>query len=289
MSDVGGSADAVNLNLNLDDAAAAALPDAGPLVSNTFRPNNIGVGDTFAAPAPVGPYLSPPAATFASAFNGTNPNGTWSLYVTDDVGGDVGNFNGGWQLSITSSAGICQTATAPSIPTGVSAAPKFGKATVTFNTPASNGGSAITGYTVVSNPAGGVDSNAGSTSLSHVVTGLTNGTPYTFRVRATNLVGNSALSAVSNTFTPPGLTDFPLVAGVTPIQAIHIIELPQRIDQQRIRFGQPGFLDHRHSHPAPPRFGRTHHRSVQCCAGAYVAGGMRRCQRIPTQPWAPVS
>src|SRR6185436_20541361 len=65
-----------------------------------------------------------------------------------------------------------------------------------------NGGSAITGYTVASNPAGGVDSNAGSTSTTHVITGLTNGTLYTFKVTATNAIGTGTPSAASNAVTP---------------------------------------------------------------------------------------
>jgi subtilisin-like proprotein convertase family protein len=28
-------------------------------------------------------------------FNGTNPNGTWSLYINDDAGGDTGSVTGG--------------------------------------------------------------------------------------------------------------------------------------------------------------------------------------------------
>ena len=33
-------------------------------------------------------------------FNGTNPNGTWSLYAVDDLGGDIGGIAGGWGLTI---------------------------------------------------------------------------------------------------------------------------------------------------------------------------------------------
>ena len=66
----------------------------------------------------------------------------------------------------------------------------------------SDNGAPITGYTVTSIPAGGVDSNAGATGLSHVVTGLANGTSYTFTVTATNAAGTSDPSAPSKPVTP---------------------------------------------------------------------------------------
>ena len=97
MSDVGGSTAVTGITLTLDDAAAAGLPDTGPLVSGTFKPTNIRAGDPFAAPAPA------PSAntTFSATFNGTSANGTWSLYVVDDLGGDSGSISGGWSVTIT--------------------------------------------------------------------------------------------------------------------------------------------------------------------------------------------
>lgn len=99
MSDAGGSTDVVNADVFFDDAAATGIPDAGPLVAGTYKPTNIGAGDTFPAPAP-----APSANTTLATFNGTNPNGTWSLYVVDDAGGDSGSIAGGWCLELAAEA-----------------------------------------------------------------------------------------------------------------------------------------------------------------------------------------
>lgn len=95
MSDVGGSTDVNNVAVTLDDAAASALPDSTQIVAGTFRPTNSGAIDTFPGPAPSGPYGSA-----LSVFNGADPNGTWSLYVVDDLGGDTGSVSG-WSLTFT--------------------------------------------------------------------------------------------------------------------------------------------------------------------------------------------
>ena len=60
-------------------------------------------------------------------------------------------------------------------------------------------GDAITGYTVTASGGGGQFCNANGVTLSCVVTGLTNGTAYTFSVVAANPVGNSAPIASAST------------------------------------------------------------------------------------------
>ncbi len=90
-------------------------------------------------------------------------------------------------------------AIAPGAPTIGSATAGNAQAEVSFTAPTSTGGSAITGYTVTSNP-GGVTSTGASSPLT--VTGLTNGTAYTFTVRATNSAGTGPASNASNSVTP---------------------------------------------------------------------------------------
>ena len=90
-------------------------------------------------------------------------------------------------------------ATAPGAPTIGTATAGNAQATVAFSAPASNGGSAITGYTVTSSPGGKTGTG---TSSPITVSGLTNATAYTFTVTATNAVGISSASAASNSVTP---------------------------------------------------------------------------------------
>ncbi|NBU50971.1 MAG: hypothetical protein EBS47_13040, partial [Betaproteobacteria bacterium] len=90
--------------------------------------------------------------------------------------------------------------TVPNSPTNVTALAGNGQATVSWTAP-SNSGSAITSYTVTTSPSGLTTTTNGSTTTA-TVTGLTNGIAYTFTVVATNAVGNSTASAVSNSVTP---------------------------------------------------------------------------------------
>lgn len=106
-------------------------------------------------------------------------------------------------MSMRYQAGVL---TASYFPLKVPNAPTIGTATtgdtnasVTFSAPSNIGGGAITGYVVVASPGGAFNSGASSPIT---VSGLTNGTAYTFKAYAINAFGNGPLSAASNSVTP---------------------------------------------------------------------------------------
>jgi subtilisin-like proprotein convertase family protein len=93
LADQGGGTDIANVNLTFDSSVPTSVPT--PIVSGTFKPTAGTFNGT--PPAPAAPY-----GTTLPIFNGTVPNGTWSLYVFDDFApADNGTIAGGWSLNIT--------------------------------------------------------------------------------------------------------------------------------------------------------------------------------------------
>src|SRR5437588_2298351 len=102
-------------------------------------------------------------------------------------------------------------AAAPAAPTGIAATAGNGSASLAWSAP-SDGGSPITGYTVIPY-VGGVASSPigfGPGSTTVLVPGLTNGTAYSFTVSASNGIGSGPASSLSNAVTPMAM--FPYAA-----------------------------------------------------------------------------
>ena len=177
-------------------------------------------------------YLSPATATFsvtsASAAGATYQwrlNGNPLSNSSTVAGATTATLSlSGLQLSNTVSAGsgydcvvsdacgisvtsnrvaLTVNITVPGMPVIDSVKEGNEQVSVYFNPPALDGGSTITSYTVTSDPG---NFTATGTASPLTVTGLTNGTDYTFTVTATNAIGTGNSSLPSATATPNVIT-----------------------------------------------------------------------------------
>jgi uncharacterized repeat protein (TIGR02543 family) len=131
-----------------------------------------------------------------------------SITAGSKVYGLVGNqpeilgvalVDGQVQVSITKDPVVVVAMVAPDAPTGVTATPiDTTSATISWTAPANNGGTAITKYVATAGAGKSCESLSATTC---VIDGLVTGTPYTFTVTASNLIGNSAASALSSPLT----------------------------------------------------------------------------------------
>lgn len=181
----------------------APASNGSPLTGYTVTPYVAGVAEA-AVPVP---------ATSTSVVVGGLVNGvtyTFEVAATNAVG-----------TSPSGASGPVTPAGVPSSVSSVAAVAGDGQATVSWAAPSGNG-SALTGFTVT--PHVGATALApvpvapGSTSV--VVTGLVNGTTYTFAVAAANAVGTGP-SGTSGAVTPAGapaatVPDAPGSPGATP-------------------------------------------------------------------------
>jgi subtilisin-like proprotein convertase family protein len=105
MSDVGGGRDLINTTVTLDQTAALTMPDDTLIDNGTYKPTNLAGNPALEENGLENmPFPAPGWANYNSnlnVFNGTDPSGTWQLYITDDENGDFGTINGGWSINIT--------------------------------------------------------------------------------------------------------------------------------------------------------------------------------------------
>ena len=209
-----------------------------PLVFSLNLPSGVqtapnpNAGTTCGGGAWFGPGNSSPAGQSFVYYSGTNPDPVIAAQGACTIFIDVVSTNapGSYPITETSdqfstrevwSAGaasatltiLAPTPGAPGAPVITSATGANTSATVVFSAPSVTGSTPISGYTVISKPAGGVDANAGTTALSHAITGLANGTSYTFTVTASNAAGAGPPSLPSSAVIPatvPGAPLFPI-------------------------------------------------------------------------------
>ena len=199
----------VQQTINLSGTGQVTVPGAPTSVTATAGPNNVAgdgqVSVSWTAPSSNGAAITGYTVTASPGGTTVTVAGT-SVTVSGLVPGTAYTFTVTATNSVgTGAAGISNSVTpvtVPGAPTGPTATAGDGQATVSFTAPASNG-APITGYTVTSSP-GGITGSGTNTSVG--VSGLADGTAYTFTVTATNSLGTGPASIPSNSVTPVSVT-----------------------------------------------------------------------------------
>lgn len=181
-----------------------ASPTLGGATVTWSPPADPGTDDVnlFAVRAwPGGPACQVPGIALSCSVAGLDPELDYYFTV-------VAMSGAGWGAASQPSNTIRPLAPQPpGAPTDVVATPSDAQVTVTWTVPSSSGSSSIREYRVTSSPAGG---SCVSLASPCTVTGLVNGTAYTFTVEARNEQGWGPASQASAAVTPqaPSVTIF---------------------------------------------------------------------------------
>ena len=120
--------------------------------------------------------------------------------------------------SSTASASVTP-ATVPNAPTNITGVAGNTQVTVSWTPPIIDGGSSITGYIITSAP-GTIQATVSGNVTTGIVTGLTNGTSYTFTVAAVNSVNTGPSSTASASIAPVSTTT-PTVTTTSYVQTVN--------------------------------------------------------------------
>ena len=187
----------------VDLPVTLTAPGVNPVTVNYATANGTTLSNTFCSGGSYGYAGQSNSLTFEPGVTlqtvrvpllncGQTVKGTFSLNLS-------GNSSDSTVVRAAATVTVVPKVTVPGAPRTVSAVAGAGRATVSFTAPASDGGSAVNAYTVKASPGGATGSGIGSPIT---VTGLTNGTPYTFTVTATNTRGTGPASPASEPVTP---------------------------------------------------------------------------------------
>ncbi len=220
----------------------SALVDGSAIVSGSFE-NTADFGSTTLTSAGdwdvfVAKVDSSGSFLWATQGGGSGEDKGWDVGTLADGSAIVaGPFDGTaafGSTTLTTFAGdayVVKVVSPSAAPGSVTATAGSGQATVSWAVPVYSGGAAITSYTATASP-GGSTCTATAPSTNCTITGLSNGTSYTFAVTATNATGTSPASATSSAVTP--------TAAVVTTTTLRPTVLPSRarlISGQAMRLG----------------------------------------------------
>lgn len=193
-----------NLTLSLNSNSPITLASPGSIVTFDAQGGTVSPADATVAPGATLSTITLPTPTRSGhTFNGWFTASTGGTQVTPSYASATTPT-----ADLTLYAQWTASASAPGSPTGATAVAGSNQAAITWTAPVSNGGSAITNYTVTASNSGG-SCTVQAPATSCVITGLNPGTNYTFTVTATNGIGISSPSSASNAVSPTSQVAMP--------------------------------------------------------------------------------
>lgn len=180
----------------------------GTPVGLTTTPGNSAVLVSWSPPAfDGGSSITGYVVSISPSGTGCTTNGALSCVISNLTNGQAYGFTVA-AINVAGTGGVSADVastpvTVPTQPRNVTAAGGAGSMLVSWQAPASNGGSAITQYTVAGAPGGGCTTSA----TQCLITGLNDGVAYSFTVIATSEVGNGLPSsaAAATTWSVPSI------------------------------------------------------------------------------------
>ena len=198
--------------------------------SRAFNNGQMSVAFTAATTggAPTSFILTPNPATSPTTFTGsTSPIVVTGLSSSTQYTHTVVSTSPYGTSAASSGSSAVTATTVPQAPSLVATGLSETTASIAI-TAGSTGGSAITGYSITSNP---TTTTQTTSSSPYTFTGLTTGTAYTFTAYASNALGDSATSTASNSITPAPSGNYYSIASYTvPSDTNSVVEFSS-IDQ----------------------------------------------------------
>jgi hypothetical protein len=188
----------------------------------TIGPISVGEEDHFGNPiaAPSGGTTIALASSSPTGFSAATSGGASTTQLVIPAGASAATFYYGdssagspWLTTLAAGYGTGAQQTTINGPTtaplNIQATAGQAQATVAWAQSASDGGSPITSYAVTASPGGATCSQSGPSGGQCTVSGLIDGTTYTFTVTAANAIGTSPPSAPSSPVVPRSVPGVP--------------------------------------------------------------------------------